>query len=369
MKKKLFLVSLLSSYNLIFSQIGIGTDKPDPSAILDINADQTSQKKGVLFPRVALTSSTDIVTIPKPTVGLIVFNTGENPGFTTRSFYYWDGTEWRLLDSSTAIEPSVNSLQCENAMLTPPRYIAGQKYSGTITLPYIMGNGGKYTNNGILEENGLSYGLQPGTLNFGNGTLSYTVTGSPSVSSPTGTKFTLKFLDKSCEVTLGTLNEIKTVNFARKNTSPIDIFTPENSVTKIGNLEVRYNGTDPTINGFIEFRPLIPTHVTLKYDKVGYGGQNLEIYGTIPASNDGTWYKTVTDGVWNWGWGVPSSTSGSFPDLSALNRDIGTVLITFQNNTTQEVYRVSVNINDAIPAYNRIPAIKSGVTFFIEKLE
>lgn len=369
MKKKLFLVSLLSFYNLIFSQIGIGTDKPDPSAILDINADLTSQKKGVLFPRVALTSSTDIVTIPKPTVGLIVFNTGENPGFTTRSFYYWDGTEWRLLDSSTAIEPSVNSLQCENAMLTPPRYKAGQKYSGTITLPYIMGNGGNYINNGIQEVNGLKYGLQPGTLNFGNGTLSYTVVGTPTVSSPEGTKFILKFLDKSCEVTLGTLNEIKTVNFARKNTSPIDVYTPKNSVTSIGNLQVRYNGTDPTINGFIEFRPLISTHVTLKYDKLGSGRQNLELYGRIAASNDGTWYKTVEIGDWDWGQGVPYSTYGTIPDLSALNRDIGTVLITFQNETTQEVYRVSVNINDDIPAKNSVPAIKSGVTFFIEKLE
>lgn len=367
MKKKLFLVSLLSFYNLIFSQIGIGTDKPDHSALLDINVDEITPKKGVLFPRVALTSSNDTITIPKPAVGLIVFNTGENSGFTTRSFYYWDGNEWTLLDSSIAIEPSINSLQCKNASLTPPSYTHGKKYVGTITLPYIMGNGGRYNTNETLKANGLEYRLQPGTLNYGNGSLSYTVTGNPDESSPIGTKFTLKFLDKSCEVTLGTLNEIKTILFARKYTSPINEDTPENSITTIGNLQIRYNGEDPDINGFIEFRPKVNTHVTFKYDKVGYGGQNLELYGRVPAKRDGTWYRIVDKGAWTSGTPVPYSTPNTFPDLSAKYRDIGTILFTLHN--TQEVYRVSVNINNLIPEKDGIPPIDSGVTFFIEKLE
>ncbi|MPS74973.1 MAG: hypothetical protein E2590_17730 [Chryseobacterium sp.] len=52
-------------------QIGIGTSSPDASAILDVSA----TNKGILLPRVALTSSTDQTTIISPATGLMVYNT------------------------------------------------------------------------------------------------------------------------------------------------------------------------------------------------------------------------------------------------------------------------------------------------------
>ncbi|WP_148285334.1 hypothetical protein [Flavobacterium sp. B17] len=57
-------------------QIGIGTNNPDTSAILDI----ASTNKGVKFPIVALTSYTDVVTISSPATGLVVYNTTSNAG-------------------------------------------------------------------------------------------------------------------------------------------------------------------------------------------------------------------------------------------------------------------------------------------------
>lgn len=62
---------------------------PENSAILDVS----SPDKGVLVPRVALTSATDAVTIASPAVSLLIYNTataGVNPNMVSPGYYYWD---------------------------------------------------------------------------------------------------------------------------------------------------------------------------------------------------------------------------------------------------------------------------------------
>lgn len=64
--------------------VGIGTTAPNTSAILDIS----STNKGVLIPKVALTSSTDQIAIASPALGLFVYNTTTNangPGITVNT--------------------------------------------------------------------------------------------------------------------------------------------------------------------------------------------------------------------------------------------------------------------------------------------
>ena len=77
----------------VFSQNGVSintTGSPaDNSAILDV----TSPSKGLLIPRIALISNTDITTIQNPSISLLVYNTGTG-GLTPAGFYYWDGTKW-----------------------------------------------------------------------------------------------------------------------------------------------------------------------------------------------------------------------------------------------------------------------------------
>ncbi|PQL94212.1 hypothetical protein C4S77_03350 [Apibacter adventoris] len=399
MKKKLFLLTLLSFSYFVFSQVGIGTKNPDPSSALDINVDQINPKKGVLFPNVTLLSIDDKTTIPNPAIGLVIYNTGKNKNFSTPGFYFWNGTEWRLLDSSSGINPSINTLQCGSAMLTPPRYEKGKTYFGTITLPYTMGNGGKYFSGVSKTVNGLTYVLQGGELNYGNGNLFYTVTGTPTVSSPEGSLFELNFLDKSCKATLGDLNEIKSIQYARKYTDTINkdkvIINNKNnevvvkegttlrSVTTIGNIQVRYNATKISSehDSFIEFHPLVDTYVTIKYDKAGAGGQNLELWGKIAAKskfyklNEEThkveakdlWYKLADDSWTNPAY-YPPYSSGAYPDLNSGLRDLGTVIIIFHN--TQEIYRVTLNVNGNIARGNILDEdVPSGVTIFIEKLD
>jgi hypothetical protein len=85
------------------AQIKIGGDPItiNPSSVLEIE----SANKGVLFPRVALESTSDVATIASPVYGLTVFNTatdGTSPIDVTPGYYYWHGTKWVKLAVETA---------------------------------------------------------------------------------------------------------------------------------------------------------------------------------------------------------------------------------------------------------------------------
>jgi hypothetical protein len=77
-----------------FSQsIGINNPTPNASALLDL----TSTNKGLLVPRVALTSTFSAVPVTSPATGLLVYNTaiaGTAPTNVTPGFYYWSGSVW-----------------------------------------------------------------------------------------------------------------------------------------------------------------------------------------------------------------------------------------------------------------------------------
>src|SRR5690554_1987062 len=77
------------------AKVGIGTSTPHVSSILEINA----TNKGVLIPRVALTSTSDQATITQLVESLLVYNTN-TASDVTPGFYYWTGTAWQALGGS-----------------------------------------------------------------------------------------------------------------------------------------------------------------------------------------------------------------------------------------------------------------------------
>lgn len=99
----------LLAFGLGYSQgIGIGTATPNQSALLDLDVSSlaSNAKKGVLIPRIALTTSTDITTIANPAVGLLVFNTTASTTDTAikaNTFYFWNGTNWIDITTSENI--------------------------------------------------------------------------------------------------------------------------------------------------------------------------------------------------------------------------------------------------------------------------
>ncbi|MCO6564615.1 MAG: hypothetical protein J6581_04145 [Apibacter sp.] len=92
---------------ILFGQVGIGTENPDSSSILEIK----SSNKGFLPPRVNIKSIIDTVTIKNPATGLIIY---EPDGFTeminnkayTREagVYMFNGHEWQRLYASNSID-------------------------------------------------------------------------------------------------------------------------------------------------------------------------------------------------------------------------------------------------------------------------
>ncbi|MCW1148830.1 hypothetical protein [Flavobacterium lacisediminis] len=98
MKKKILLFSILLFSGITNAQVGIATTNPNPSTILDI----VSTDAGIMIPRVALTGTTDAVTISNGNVeSLLVYNT-QTISDVTPGFYYWYDNKWqRLINSST----------------------------------------------------------------------------------------------------------------------------------------------------------------------------------------------------------------------------------------------------------------------------
>lgn len=123
MKKiSIFLVTLALSASYSFTQNTEGVSisetvtPPDVSAMLDVS----SQNKGVLFPRLALVSTTSFTGITvepvagsTPPNGLIVYNTATvadvKPGF-----YYWETNKWLRMGGGNMVIPHVTYEQMIN---------------------------------------------------------------------------------------------------------------------------------------------------------------------------------------------------------------------------------------------------------------
>ena len=73
-------------------EVGIATDTPHPSSVLDV----VGTDKGLLVPNVALLSCSDTITIPRPAVSLLVYNTNPSPSLAI-GFVFFDGEEWRSI--------------------------------------------------------------------------------------------------------------------------------------------------------------------------------------------------------------------------------------------------------------------------------
>lgn len=95
---RLALLSILAFFAVdANAQVKIGNNPTTitSSSVLDIE----STNKGVIFPRVALSSATDNSTIASPVAGLMVYNTGAG-SLSYKGYVFWDGSVWKKLDGS-----------------------------------------------------------------------------------------------------------------------------------------------------------------------------------------------------------------------------------------------------------------------------
>lgn len=95
-----FIALTLEAISLNAQNVGISdvSFTPNSQAILDLSA----ARKGFLTPRVNLNSDIDPINGTKPE-GLLVYNDGGTINGSTNGFYYWDGSAWQMLPSSSSI--------------------------------------------------------------------------------------------------------------------------------------------------------------------------------------------------------------------------------------------------------------------------
>jgi hypothetical protein len=122
----------------LFGQTSINTTgaPADSSAMLDVDV----SNKGILIPRVSLTSANDKLNIPSPAISLLIFNTstaGTFPNNVVPGFYYWYGAKWVPLGSPAGINGGVGLLAfADFYALMPPDNSATIAQGSAVAFPH-----------------------------------------------------------------------------------------------------------------------------------------------------------------------------------------------------------------------------------------
>ena len=259
---------------------------PDPTAALNVIA----TNKGVLFPRVALSSTTDSTTIPSPTKGLLLFNTGEG-GLAYTGYVFWDGAEWVSLTSGSLAPGTIGAITCNGVSITPSTYTAGTPYTGTMSVPYTGSNGGVYPAMTLGPVNGLTATLVSGNFTPGAGTLSFAITGTPTVTTPETTTFSLNIGGQTCDAVVGAGDGIAPGDLVFYQTGPV-----AGNVGSDGE-----NGNAPTswLSNYIKDLPVVGGKLRLDgYFDSPVGGSGTVSFNprlvNISASNVKFWFSAMT---------------------------------------------------------------------------
>lgn len=187
---------------------GIGT-LPNVYAMLDIASDN----KGLLVPRVELTSNTMDLNadgdnnVSNQPQGLLVYNSGT---ILPKGYYFWNGIEWRNIEDSTSVKGKA-TVNCVASTIDPSQSIDGATpkpiISGSIIkVPYSGGNGGKFVGVSLtsIGNSNITATIADGKLEYGSGYLVFAVQGIPnaSQSSPVGISFDLTpFFNANTDIT------------------------------------------------------------------------------------------------------------------------------------------------------------------------
>ncbi len=321
---------LISAFS--FAQVGFNTTSPKTTVDVSAKRDTSglitdnTQTYGLQAPRLTraeLTANT--ATYGSNQTGALVYITdvtggdtaGQRINVTAMGYYYFDGTVWqRLTQATNAVAPAISALQCTTAYLNPSTYTPGTPYTGNLRVTYSGGNGGSYNSGTPFTVNGLTFQLRPGTLEFGDGELVFSVSGTPATGNDMAvpmTSATVSFLTaaQNCTATVG--------NSSRADIAPVAVMGYP-TLTTDGNGKQAYTLPLATPDGKYSIRVIFDTtsgttaavpNVQL-YNNTGatvnlYWNYNTEYGGYIGAA---VTTNNITSGVWG---GMADSSATWFP--------------------------------------------------------
>lgn len=244
--------------NPVGGNVGVGTNAPDNSALLDL----TATNRGFLLPRVSLTSITDGATISSPAKGLIVYNT--NTALTP----YGEGI---YSNSGTPAAPKWDRLAPQTT-----EYLLLGVFTGTATFPVDQ----LATGNGVIINN-LDLGLSVSVTVPANSTAKIVVdynvpVGSTNTVSNELGYYGVRFLRNGVEAPAG----------SRKYTIP-EGDNGSQMVSTVGKYSESFNNTSAspvtityTLNGYVE-----STNHLVRFNMWAASGQNFNWgVGSISAT-------------------------------------------------------------------------------------
>jgi hypothetical protein len=181
----------------------------------------------------------------------------------------------------------VTAITCGSATFSAGNATSGTAYTGTITVPYTGGDGVGYPTTVITSTGvtGLTATLQAGTLAAGAGSLTYTVTGTPS--SGGAALFALNFGSQSCSVNLPVI-AVTTLDCSS------GVFSAGNATSKMaysGTLTIPYtggNGVSYPAGSAIASTGVIGLTATLQSGTLANGSGGLVYYITGTPTSGGT---------------------------------------------------------------------------------
>ena len=240
---------------------GIGTSAPDTKAILDLS----STEKGFLPPRLT-TVQRDAIT--SPPAGLMIYNT------TLKCMQYWNDAIW--MGNCSTGTGTITTLDC-----------AGAAHNGTLTagtaaatgvtsvISYTGGNGGAHAGQVVTSTGvtGLTATLSAGDFANGNGTLTYTITGTPSGAGTAS--FAINIGGQSCTLTRTVVGGVPPPNM-------------ENGCQGI-DLPHKTNGS--VVNGTVDGQNLSVNYTTVTTQTVPGSIQTL---CNVTSRNGAVWAFTAT---------------------------------------------------------------------------
>jgi len=131
----IFLLLMAQSMVNLQAQVRVGGSvAPNQNAILDLNANDTvNGSRGLLLPRVTLTSTTNASPLMEHIAGMLVFNTATSndvlPGV-----YYNDGTRWiRSVGEELTPQPAASNLRRAEIEINETISLQSVLYHGEIT--------------------------------------------------------------------------------------------------------------------------------------------------------------------------------------------------------------------------------------------
>lgn len=264
-KINLTLLALVLSANGLYAQQGFGTNQPSKASVIEME----SESKGLLIPRVTLTSLTNFLPVKGETAtsidktnSLLVYNTATVGTTITPGYYYWttDGTTpnsfWkRLLASEDASALALAGDVTGTLGATVVNSIQGTPVTNTTP-----------TNNQVLTYNGTAWtptAITPATI---SGKADLSVTDGIRIATGSGTgallnAATVGITDKGIapiKITPGTNGQVLTTDASGNSSwaNKSSLITGVSNTSSVNSLTTTVNGTTGTAVNIINSNTL-----------------------------------------------------------------------------------------------------------------